>query len=121
MKGGFRKMYKAKIDICEFKKGDIVPDERAIIWEEMYSVSPVEKLLDKNEKVVTNKEKESNNGNNSQMFDDYLNRGKSVVLKNLYKDKFSLEELNSLLEMEKNDKNRKPVISLIKEKILEAE
>ncbi len=35
-------MYKAKEDIGDYKKGDIVPDEKAFIWKDMYVESPVE-------------------------------------------------------------------------------
>ena len=38
-------MYKAKIDIGEFKKGDKVPDEKALIWKDMYLESPVEEII----------------------------------------------------------------------------
>jgi hypothetical protein len=34
--------YKAKEDIGNYKVGEVVSDEDAKIWEEMYTVSPVE-------------------------------------------------------------------------------
>lgn len=38
-------MYKAKIDIGGFKKGDKVPDDKALVWKDMYKESPVEEIL----------------------------------------------------------------------------
>jgi hypothetical protein len=37
-------MFKAKFDIAEFKKGDIVPEDRVKIWASMYQVLPVESV-----------------------------------------------------------------------------
>lgn len=39
-------MYKAKIDIGEFKKGEVVPEEQALLWISMYKESPVEKFTE---------------------------------------------------------------------------
>lgn len=36
-------MYIAKMDISEFKEGDEVPEDRALIWMSMYVDSPVKK------------------------------------------------------------------------------
>jgi len=33
-------MYKALMDIGDYKKGDIVPDDKAVIWNNMYDVKP---------------------------------------------------------------------------------
>jgi hypothetical protein len=35
-------MYKAKIDIGGFRKGDIVPAEKALVWANMYLENPCE-------------------------------------------------------------------------------
>jgi hypothetical protein len=35
-------VYIAKENIDKYNKGDIVPDEIAIVWKQMYLVSPVE-------------------------------------------------------------------------------
>ena len=36
--------YKALVDIGDFKVGEEVPEERAIVWMNMYVVSPVEAI-----------------------------------------------------------------------------
>lgn len=38
--------WKAKSDIGDYKEGDIVPDELAVVWNEMYKESPVEQVHD---------------------------------------------------------------------------
>jgi len=50
-------MYKAKIDIGEFKKGQIVPDEIAAVWKEMYLESPVEEIKKESEPKTEIKKK----------------------------------------------------------------
>jgi hypothetical protein len=44
-------MYKAKIDIGSYKKGDVVPDTIAQTWVDMYVVSPVEQVSDKEDPI----------------------------------------------------------------------
>lgn len=39
-------MYRALEDVAEFKKGDLVPDERAEVWKKMYLRPPVEKVAE---------------------------------------------------------------------------
>ena len=51
------------------------------------------------------------------MIDDYLNRNKFVVLKNLREDSFSTDTLKSMLELEKSDKNRKAILRALDKKI----
>ena len=45
-------MYKAKIDIGDFKKGQIVPDDIAAVWKGMYLESPVIEIKEEAKKVV---------------------------------------------------------------------
>lgn len=133
-------MYKALIDIGDYKKGDVVPDEKAVIWQKMYLVSPVVAVKNKKESIEDKEEpieKESKSEDapideteepveeetpteespSEAMFDDYLNRNNSVVKKNIEKDNHSTETLNGLLELEKSNKNRKDVIKAIKRKL----
>lgn len=50
------KMYKALINIGDYKKGDTVPTELAESWIEMFKISPVEKS-EKKEVAVSKKKK----------------------------------------------------------------
>lgn len=115
-------MYKAKIEIGGYKVGDIVPDEQAILWIEMYKESPVEKV-DGNAPASTpskdDVEDESAKDESNAMHDDYLNRNGDVVLKNLKNDKFDKETLESLLDIESKGKKRKSVMEELKNKIEE--
>jgi hypothetical protein len=43
--------YIAKVNIGDFKKGDVVPDELAVVWATMYKESPVEKSEESKAKV----------------------------------------------------------------------
>ena len=36
--------WKAKIDIGDYKAGEEVPEDKAILWNEMYDISPVEQI-----------------------------------------------------------------------------
>jgi hypothetical protein len=105
-------MYKALIEIGGYKKGDVVPDEKAEVWLQMYSVPPVEKVSGSEKPKEAPKEESS-----ELMFDDYLDRGVNVVKKNLKQDKFDKKTLQGLLKMEKANKNRNMVIEAIKEKL----
>lgn len=112
-------MYRALMEIGDYKKGEIVPDEKAEVWLQMYSVPPVEKIESKEEakpKVSVVSKKSS-----VEMMDDYLNRKSDVVIKNLSKDFFNLEELDKMLKMEKADKDRSDVKRAIKNKMKEVE
>jgi len=102
-------MYEAKIDIGGFKKGDIVPDEKAKIWSKQYIESPVEFICKPEPKVIVVKK---DNG----MLDDYLNRNESVVLKNLKGDKISKEDVEKMIDIEKSNKKRAKVIKALYKK-----
>lgn len=39
-------MFIANQDVAEFKKGDIVPDDRAKVWIDMFLTPPVDKVGD---------------------------------------------------------------------------
>ena len=110
-------MYKALMDIGNYKKGDIVPDELATVWDKMYEISPVE-IFDgaKETKVVVDKKLEAPKQSNA-MEDDYLNRNKHVVKKNLEEDSFNRDTLNRLLKLEKANKNRGSIIKVIESQL----
>ena len=113
-------MYKAKENIGDYKKGDIVPDDIAEVWNKMYIDSPVIFINDNHieeevkEEVV---EKPIIKNEEPDWIDDYLNRNGYVVVKNLGRDKFKVDILESLLSMERLDKNRAKVINKIKREI----
>lgn len=110
-------MYKALTDIGDYKKGDTVPDELATVWDNMYEVSPVEIVNGaKVEKVVVDKKPEAPVQTNA-MEDDYLNRNKHVVKKNLENDVFDEATLNRLLKLEEDNKKRSTIINTIKYKL----
>ena len=108
-------MYIAKIEIGGYKKGEEVPAEQALVWMNMYKVSPVEEASSapviKQSPVVVEEKK----GN--PMLDDYLARGENVVVKNIREDKLSLEELEQMKELESKDKKRMKVLSALSKKI----
>ena len=115
-------MYKALEDIGGYKKGDIVPDEKGIVWAKMYDVSPVEKVEDNKQKKVEpveqpKKAKETKgDSTGSPMLDDYLARKGAVVIKAIKEDDLDKETLAKLLKLEKSDKDRFHV-----KKVIEAE
>lgn len=109
-------MYKALIDIGEFKKGDEVPKEKAEVWAKMFKVSPVEEVSGKESKPEPKKVEEAKEESNP-MLEDYLGRNESVVVKNIKKDKLSKKVLEGLLTLEEAVKKRKAVISAIKKKL----
>ena len=118
-------MYKAKICIGDYKEGDIVPDEKAKVWEVMYKESPVifiDSLVQEEEPVVE-EEKEAIEEPESEVvsvwLDDYLNRNSSVVIKNIREDNILSKDLRDMLIIEKNNKNRKIIIKFIKRLIRE--
>lgn len=114
-------MYKALEDIGDFKKGEIVPDDLGSIWMEMYKVSPIEKIEHENvvkEVKVTEKLEESTI---NPMLNDYLNRNVNVVRNNLKEDAIDKKTLEDLLVLEKSEKNRYKVITLIKLKLEEVD
>lgn len=113
-------MYKAKINIGGYKVGDEVPEEKAIVWQDMYLVSPVEKIGeessnndDDSSAVDSSVPEEASNA----MHDDYLARNADVVCNAIKDDKLNISELVSLLKIETSNKKRKPVIKAIKLKM----
>jgi len=113
-------MYKALLDIGDYKAGDVVPDHAAELWLSMYAVPPVKKVS-KNveEESVENETKgevgEPEEGN--ELLDDYLNRNTHVVKKNLKNDNLDKKTLEGLFKMEKENKKRQAVIKIIEEKL----
>ena len=103
-------MYIAKIDIGEYKKGETVPKEIAVVWESMYLESPVELKTTAVKETVKSEPKEEKP---YDMIDDYLGRSQNVVKKNIVSDKLSNEQLKMLLESEKDNRNRQSVIKLL--------
>ena len=111
-------MYKALIDIGDYKKGDVVPDELAIVWDKQYKYSPVEMGSgNKESEVEPVLTRDTRAKLSNKMVDDYLNRNKYVVKKNIEEDNFDINTLNSLLDMEQENKNRKSIISAIKSEL----
>ena len=106
-------MYKAIMTIGDYKEGDTVPDELATVWDKMYDISPVENIGKKGES--TSGEPKENLG--SGMEDDYLNRNKHVVKKNLESDNLTEGTLQKLLRIEEDNKNRTSILNVIKSKI----
>jgi len=110
-------MYKALINIGDYKKGEEVPNEIAEVWDKMYAVSPVIECSGAEEepkKVVEEKEKPSKR---SSMLDDYLGRNKYVVVKNIKEDEINIGDLKKLSELEKSGKKRKDVLKAIKRRL----
>ncbi len=105
-------MYIAKEDIGGYKKGEEVPEAKAIVWKGMYDNSPVEEVGEDSE-VEGPKDSEDVD----PMIDDYLARGKNVVNKNVREDDLSKEKLESLLKFEESHKKREDVIQTIKKKL----
>lgn len=114
-------MYKAIKEIGGFKPGDEVPEDKAKLWLEMYDVAHVELIDGANLNNNGSDEKEDNSDSTQKgdnvMFDDYLDRNKNVVLKNLREDNFEKATLNLMLNYEKENKNRTAIIKILKEKI----
>lgn len=112
-------MYKATMEIGGYKKGDVVPDEKAVVWLKMYDVSPVKKVG--GESSGTKEESKEEAKDSNVMIDDYLGRNSNVVKKNVEKDDLDKSTLKDLLKMEKSNKKRKDVIKAIEKKIEEGE
>lgn len=110
-------MYKAIEDIGDYKKGDTVPDDKAMVWMEMYTVSPVELVTGT---VLKNLEKPVEDPSNP-MLDDYLGRNFFVVKSNIKKDNLPLATLEKLLILEKKDKKRSAIIELLEDQIEEVD
>jgi len=111
-------MYKAKIDIGGFRKGDVVPDEKAVIWEKQYLTSPVEFVQDVVKTAPILPKVEAKTEETTVDFsDDYLGRNQNVVLKNIASDNLPQEELKKLLTSEEENRKRKSVIISLKKLI----
>jgi len=106
-------MYKAKINIGGFKKGQEVPEAQAKVWAGMYKESPVEKIENEVAKIVEETVEEES----SSILEDYLARNTNVVKKNILGDRLSKNQLEDLFNIEKLSKNRKQIISAIKERL----
>ncbi len=109
-------MYKALIDIGDYKHGDEVPAKIAEIWLKMYVNPPVEKVEGKTS-IVKPLVKETIKESVNPLLDDYLARNESVVKKNLKKDNIPVKDILSLIKIEKDNKNRKGIIKLLNKKL----
>ncbi len=105
-------MYKALVDIGEYKKGEVVPDALAETWLKMYSVPQVERV--EGQAPVPKVEAKEDLG---IMVEDYLNRPTNVVVKNVQTDKLSKAALKALAVEEKANKSRSSVLKVIDEKL----
>lgn len=115
-------MYKAIKEIGGYGIGDIVPDEKARLWLEMYDKPHVEEVKDsieveKSKEDFEEKTKVKESESLNEILDDYLGRNQSVVKKNLLEDKFSEHQLKELLKLEEADKRRPLIIKTIKERL----
>lgn len=110
--------YKAIKQIGEYKIGDTVPEEQALIWLSMFKEPHVEKVensflgIKKKTKEEVPEEKSSAL---STILKDYLERNQSVVKKNLLEDPLNKEQLKELLQLEWNDKRRPLVVNTLKQ------
>lgn len=116
-------MYKAIEEIGGYKIGEEVPTEKALTWLKMYIKPPVEKIGSEGEKAVAGNamvakpEGSEKDSSKDVMLDDYLSRNTGVVKKNIQEDDLSQEQLESLLDLEKSDKNREAVVKAIKKRL----
>jgi len=124
-KHGDKKMvYKAKINIGNYKSGEIVPDKQAKLWLSIYKCPPVE-LVSGDIKSIKKEEKKEEEvesfeeDNSNPLLDDYLNQNSYVVKKSLREDNLSGYQLKKLIEIEKADKNRKSVLKALFNKLEE--
>ena len=118
-------MYTAKIDIGDFKKGDVIPDSKAEVWMKMYVDSPVifhpggaDTVAEEEPSAEEPVEEESEV---PSWMDDYLARNSKVVVKNIKGDDFSDEDYASLDSLERASKNRSAVLKAIKKKVASLE
>lgn len=110
-------MYIAKENIGDYKKGETVPEDIAIIWDQMYLESPVQKVEDIKTETVKSKPKEEKVDSGYDMIDDYLARSQNVVKKNIISDGLSEEQLKMLLDSENANRKRNAIIALLKRQI----
>jgi len=116
-------MWKALTDIGGYKKDEIVPDEKALIWNKAYDKSPVVETEDKPIKSADKpkkiEEKKKEKSADSPMLDDYLNRGLYVVKNAINGDDLDKETLGQLLRIEKGNKDRIMIVDILKKKLEE--
>jgi len=110
-------MYKAIIEIDEYKIGDEVPTDKAKVWLSMYEVPHVEEVEGESTEKVEEVKVEEPSTTGSSILEDYLARGSNVVKKNLIEDELSREQLKELLKLEESGKNRNAVIFVIKKRL----
>lgn len=109
-------MYKAIIPIGGYKVGEEVPADKAEPWLKRYLVPPVEKVGSSSDETSEDKPKTLD-----VMSEDYLGRNTSVVKKNIEEDDLSQEQLEGLLELEKSNKKRAPVVKAIETRLKKLE
>ncbi len=120
--------YKALIEIGGYNPGEIVPTEKAEVWEKMYKESPVQKVGDDEKEIFPVEEKSTTEETVSEeaqdeevlkdvTLDDYLERNTRTVVSSVEGDALSKYQLQKLLDLEKSNKKRKKVIHAIKIKL----
>lgn len=116
-------MYKATKEIGGYKVGDTVPDAKAITWLAQYDIPHVElvkegkKVSDvSKDKTSTDKVASKKGAASDALLDDYLNRNSYVVVKNVRKDKLTEEQIEKMIDIEKNNKNRNKVLKALRAK-----
>ena len=116
-------MYEAIKDIGDYNVGDIVPDELAKAWLEMYAVPQVRKVDEKKKKEekATGEEtagkEEPVSKSSETILEDYLAGNQSVVKKNVSEDNLNKNQLETLLRLEKDGKKRPLVLNAIKQRL----
>lgn len=107
-------MYVATQDVGDFKEGDQVPDMQAELWMDMYVHPPVKKV-DKIEEKLSVPEEEDSDSESSKpsLLEDYLGRNGNTVAKNIQEDELSKEQLEEMLKLEKEGKNRAIVVDAV--------
>lgn len=110
-------MYKAIKAIGGYKVGDEVPEDKALVWINMYAEPHIEKVQSCTAASPSpKKEEEASNPVNS-ILEDYLARNTSVVRKNISEDDLGEAQLKELLKLEKSGKKRKDIILAIKKRL----
>lgn len=126
--------FKAIKEIGGFKEGEIVPDEKALVWEKMYAIPHVKKISENEAKVIKEGksieeeskeepseplESDDDSLDSEDILDDYLGRNTNVVSKNIKEDELESATLEKLLKKEKEGKNRSKVIKAIESRLKE--
>jgi hypothetical protein len=105
-------VYKAKMEIGGYKPGEVVPDEKAELWLQMYDVPPVEKVAEVTSSVAP-VAKPAPKADSTVMVGDYLDRPSSVVVKNIKTDVLSKSVLLEMQASEKKGKKRNAVLDAL--------